>query len=579
MDSITDDSIFTSTKNTRDELTLTEPTSLTTGEQRPPDEDEIDSILSTQLPFFPSARYDPLLSFSCEELISDKFPTTRYAFDGFIGFHSLKICSSNAKQMSKYLQLAMGFEEVAYKGLENNSRLVASHVVQNGAISLEIVNTLETFKDDNVLKFPYFKNDLSKMESFDSRSKSYVDDFKITTEDLVFDYVNNKVVGLSCNPIQSSEFARNMFQTIIHSVQYRDLTQNFNELVVKTVNDSEAIYNDIMECTLIQKFLKCHAEGVMDIAFNVRDIDSVFNKAVEAGAGIIRPPRKLTDANGTVKLATLTVPNTDLQHTLIENVNYTGPFLPGYSNTVRHNSCEYQKQLDSLPPIRLIAIDHCVENFSWNQMLVQARVYAEMFGFHKFWSADEEDVSTGFTALRSMVMSSSNGLIKVPINEPVKSKFKGQIEEFNDFYGGPGVQHIAFRTNNIIQTVRAMIQRGIEFNKTSDHYYETLLNRMRKDKVKLYEDMHELRKLNILVDYDPSTRNKKTGKCHYILQIFSQPLHDRPTLFIEIIQRHHHNGFGKGTFKGLFETIEQQQRLRGTFIEVNNSLDSSGSSR
>ena len=151
---------------------------------------------------------------------------------------------------------------------------------------------------------------------------------------------------------------------------------------------------------------------------------------------------------------------------------------------------------------------------------------------------------------------------------PVKSKFKGQIEEFNDFYGGPGVQHIALRTNNIVQTVKALIQRGIEFNQASNQYYRNLQQRLAKDDVELYEDIAEIMSLNILIDYDPTTRNKRTKKCHYILQIFSQPLHDRPTLFIEVIQRHHHNGFGKGTFKGLFETIELQQRLRGTFVEV-----------
>ncbi|KAI3406299.2 TCRP [Candida oxycetoniae] len=533
------------------------------------DQNISDSSLMTQLPFFPTNQEDPLLSFTCEELISDKFPTTKFPFDGFINFHSLKICSSNAKQMSKYLQLAMGFKEVAYKGLENNSRLVASHVVQNGSIFLEIVNTLETIKNDNVLKFPYFKDDLLRFEKFDLRMKTYVEEFKITTEDLVFDYVNNRIENLCTNPISSIHFGRNMYNTIIKSEKYRELAKYLSELVTKTINDSEIIYNDIMECTLIQKFLKKHAEGVMDIVVNVKGLDVIFAKAVDAGAGIIRLPKVLVDKHGAVKLATITVPNTDIQHTLIENINYTGPFLPGYSDSIWKHSFDYEQQLSSLPPINLTVIDHCVENYSWNQMLLQAKVYAEMFGFHKFWSADEEDVSTGYTALRSIVMSSSNGQIKVPINEPVESKFKGQIEEFNDFYGGPGIQHIAFRTNDIIKTVKAMIQRGIEFNHASDKYYNNLELRLKKDDVVLFEDFDEVRRHNILVDYDPQTRNKKTKRCHYILQIFSQPLHDRPTLFIEIIQRHHHNGFGKGTFKGLFETIEEQQKLRGNFVEVN----------
>ena len=143
----------------------------------------------------------------------------------------------------------------------------------------------------------------------------------------------------------------------------------------------------------------------------------------------------------------------------------------------------------------------------------QAKVYAEIFGFHKYWSVDEEDISTDYTALRSIVMASSNGQIKMPINEPVKTKMKGQIEEFNDFYGGPGIQHIAFRTNNIIDTILALTQRGIEFNHTSKDYYDNLEQRLRQDGVKLYENFEILKSLNILVDYDPLTKNIKTGKC------------------------------------------------------------------
>ncbi|KAG5421612.1 TCRP [Candida metapsilosis] len=528
----------------------------------------VESYLLSELPYYPTYDIDPIFQFTCDELIDDRFPITKYPFDGFINFHSLKICSSNAKQMSKYLQLAMGFKEVAYRGLENDSRLVASHVVQNGSIFLEIVNTLETIKDDNVLRFPYFKQDLASFEKFDNDMSTYLEEFKITTEDLVFDYVNNRIESLSTNPLKSLKFGRHMYNTIVKSGKYHTISQEIQKIIVKVINDSESIYNDIMECTLIQKFLKNHAEGVMDIAFNVKSVDTIFQKAISAGAGIIRLPRILADENGSVKLATITVPNTDIQHTLIENMDYTGAFLPGYSESIMGQAHGYQMQLDSLPPVNFTSIDHCVENYSWNQMISQAKMYAKMFGFHKYWSVDEMDVSTGFTALRSIVMSSSNGQIKMPINEPVKSKFKGQIEEFNDFYGGPGIQHIALRTNDIVQTVNAMIHRGIEFNQASEQYYTNLKQRLANDDIELYEDINEIMALNILVDYDPTTRNKRTKKCHYILQIFSQPLHDRPTLFIEVIQRHHHNGFGKGTFKGLFETIEQQQRLRGTLVKV-----------
>lgn len=529
---------------------------------------EFKLCLLSELPYYPTCDTDPIFQFTCDELIGDRFPITKYPFDGFINFHSLKICSSNAKQMSKYLQLAMGFREVAYRGLENDSRLVASHVVQNGSIFLEIVNTLETIKDDNVLRFPYFKQDLSLFEKFDHDLSTYLEEFKITTEDLVFDYVNNRIESLSTNPLKSLKFGRHMYNTIIKGGKYKAISQEIKKIIVDVINDSELIYNDIMECTLIQKFLKNHAEGVMDIAFNVKSVDVIFQKAIQSGAGIIRLPRILSDENGSVKLAIITVPNTDIQHTLIENLDYTGTFLPGYSESIMGLAQGYQEQLESLPPVHFTSIDHCVENYSWNQMISQAKIYAEMFGFHKYWSVDEMDVSTGFTALRSIVMSSSNGQIKMPFNEPVKSKFKGQIEEFNDFYGGPGIQHIALRTNDIVQTVKAMIQRGIEFNQASESYYKNLQQRLANDDIELYEDINEIKALNILIDYDPTTRNKRTKRCHYILQVFSQPLHDRPTLFIEVIQRHHHNGFGKGTFKGLFETIELQQKLRGTFVEV-----------
>lgn len=530
----------------------------------------LDPIFSTELPFFTNNAndndYDPLMSFTVDDLLSDKFPLTKYPYDGFISFHSLKICSSNAKQMSKYLQLSMDFKEIGYKGLETGSKLVGSHVIQNGSIILEIVNTLETIEDDNVLKFPYFHEDFIQFgDNFNY--EFFMKNFKLTTDDLIFDFVHSRIKQLSMNSIDSDQFGNDFYKNILNSKSYKESLVKLHEFILDTINNSEEIYNDMMECTLIQKFLKAHAEGVMDIAFNVNDVDIIFNRAIKAGSGIIRLPKIISDENGSIKLATISIPNSDIQHTLIENINYTGSFLPNYSNPINELSESFKLQLELLPPINLSILDHCVENYSWNQMMIQARIYAEIFGFHKYWSVDEQDISTGFTSLRSIVMASSNGQIKMPINEPVKSIMKGQIEEFNDFYGGPGIQHIAFRTNNIIETIIGLIKRGIEFNSTSDNYYKVLKNRLIKDNITLYEDFETLKSLNILVDYDPLTRNNKTGKCNYLLQIFTKPLHDRPTLFIEIIQRHHHNGFGKGTFKGLFESIEEQQKLRGTFVE------------
>ena len=154
------------------------------------------------------------------------------------------------------------------------------------------------------------------------------------------------------------------------------------------------------------EILKLHAEGVMDIAFNVNDVDTIFNRAIKAGSGIIRLPKIISDENGVVKLATISIPNSDIQHTLIENINYTGPFLPGFSQPIYPLADYYQVQLNMMPPVNLTVLDHCVENYSWNQMMEQAKLYADMFGFHKYWSVDEDDISTGFTALRSIVMSS-----------------------------------------------------------------------------------------------------------------------------------------------------------------------------
>ncbi|KAK6454533.1 4-hydroxyphenylpyruvate dioxygenase [Scheffersomyces xylosifermentans] len=465
--------------------------------------------------------------------------------------------------MSKYLQLSMGFEEVAYKGLENDSRLVGSHVIKNGDIVLEIVNTLETVEDDNVLKFPYFQKDLERFHELSS--SRYLSDFKVTTDDLVFDFVNNRIESLTStsNP---QNFRRKIYNKIISSRAFKNSVNDYNNFILNIVNNSETVYNDIMECTLIQKFLKTHSEGVMDISFLVEDVDAAFGKAVSAGAGIIRLPKLMKDTNGSVKLATITIPKTDIQHTLIQVLDYKGPYLPNYSKPIVELNDKFTKQLQSLPKVNFASIDHCVENYSWNQMMDHAELYACMFGFHKYWSADEKDISTDVTALRSIVMASANGKIKMPINEPVKGKFRGQIEEFHDFNGGPGVQHIALKTNDIIGTVSALLARGIEFNSASDKYYKSLQERLEHDDVTLYEDFSTIKQLNVLVDYDLSTRNKKTKRCNYLLQIFTKPLHDRPTLFIEIIQRHHHNGFGKGTFKGLYETIEEQQKVRGTLV-------------
>lgn len=516
------------------------------------------------LPYFP-IDIDPIKEESVEELLLNGHINTTYPGDGFIGFHSLKICSSNAKQMAKYLELSMGFEEVAYKGLETNSRRLASHVVKNGNIVFEIINTLEAVTD----QYPGIL--MSKEEALNMKldySDSEAHLLKLLKEKIA--QLTSEIVEDNLDRYKHSMDIRQakekLVRSILHSVNFTSAISSIKKSISKCVETSKVTIQDNFESFMIQEFVKTHGEGVMDISFKVVDVDYAFEKAIGAGAYIIKVPQTLTDDNGSVRIATIAVPYTDIHHTLIQNIDYFGPFLPNYTKSLIVKPDGYVRQLEALPLIQLDCIDHCVENYTWNQMMTQARFYANIFGFHKYWSVDEKDVFTGETALKSIVMASSNGKIKMPINEPAKGLKRSQIEEFYDYNGGPGVQHIALRTNDIIATVNSLRKRGIEFNPASEKYYETLKQRLVNDDIILKEDFNTIRNLNILVDYDPETRNKASRTCNYILQIFTKPLHDRPTLFIEIIQRHHHNGFGKGTFKGLFETIEAQQKLRGTLV-------------
>lgn len=326
-------------------------------------------------------------------------------------------------------------------------------------------------------------------------------------------------------------------------------------------NTKSGIMDEEEYAIITSDFVHRHGLGVLDVAISVVNAEESFAKAVKAGALVVSEPMVVSDDSGSIKTATVRVPDTDLMHTLVENINYTGVFMP-----------YYQKSELVVKPgnnVGLRCVDHCVQNHTWNLMMPYARFYAAAFGLHKFWSVDDKDVYTGATALRSIVMASANGKVKLPINEPAKGQMKSQIEEFYDFYNGPGIQHIALRTTDILATVTELRHRGVEFNTIADTYYENLENRLSADSIELYEDFDLLKKNHILVDFDPESRFKTTRgiyRCNYILQIFTKPLHDRPTLFFEIIQRRHHNGFGKGTFKGLFETIELQQKLRGTLV-------------
>lgn len=292
-----------------------------------------------------------------------------------------------------------------------------------------------------------------------------------------------------------------------------------------------------------------------DVAFEVDNLEAIYNSAVSAGAVSISAPHTLKDAHGTVRLATIKTYG-DTTHTLIEkNSTYTGAFLPGYVALPSAASADPLSKF--LPPVHLSHIDHCVGNQDWDEMENICDYYENVLGFHRFWSVDDKDICTEYSALKSIVMSSPNDVVKMPINEPAKGKKQSQIEEYVDFYGGPGVQHIALRTDNIVRDITNLKARGVEFIKVPETYYEAMRLRLKRAGMTLNEDFETLRSLDILIDFDEGG---------YLLQLFTKHLMDRPTVFIEIIQRNNFDGFGAGNFKSLFEAIEREQDARGNLV-------------
>ncbi|GAW15693.1 hypothetical protein ANO14919_051120 [Xylariales sp. No.14919] len=300
--------------------------------------------------------------------------------------------------------------------------------------------------------------------------------------------------------------------------------------------------------------LERHGDAVKDVAFDVDDVQAVYDRAVSGADGIaisVQPPRVFRGEGKDGEVATAVIRTYgDTTHTLISRRGYTGPFLPGFV------ARDPAPSLIALPPIDLVRIDHCVGNQSWNEMVAACDFYERCLSFHRFWSVDDKTICTDFSALNSIVMSSANAVVKMPINEPAAGKKKSQIEEFVTFNSGPGVQHIALLTNNIIDTVSAMRARGVEFIAVPSTYYDTVRHRLKTEKRswELGQDLNTLERLSILIDYDEGG---------YLLQLFTKPLMDRPTVFIEIIERHDFEGFGAGNFKSLFEAIEREQAERG----------------
>jgi len=365
----------------------------------------------------------------------------------FLRFHHLTFWVGNAKQAASYYCDKMGFEPVAYKGLETGSREVVSHVIRQ-----------------------------------------------------------DKIIFAFESPLNPGN-------------------EEMGEHMIK------------------------HGDGVKDVAFQVEDCDHLIKTAKERGAVVIKGPWVEQDSHGSVKYAVVQTYG-DTTHTLIEYLGpYKGLFLPGYKEPLFRDPL-----LAKLPPAGLNFIDHVVGNQPDEQMVPVSDWYQKCLMFHRFWSIDDKQIHTQYSALRSIVVTNYEETIKMPINEPALGKKKSQIQEYVDYNGGPGVQHIALNTSNIIQTIVNLRARGMEFLSAPDTYYETLREKLKTAKIKVKEDLNRLQELKILVDFDDKG---------YLLQIFTKPVQDRPTLFLEVIQRNNHFGFGAGNFKSLFEAIEKDQDARG----------------
>ncbi|XP_069922258.1 4-hydroxyphenylpyruvate dioxygenase isoform X2 [Oryctolagus cuniculus] len=425
----------------------------------------------------------------------------------FLHFHSVTFWVGNAKQAASFYCTKMGFEPLAYRGLETGSRQVVSHVIKQGQIVFVLSSALNP---------------------------------------------GNKEMG---------------------------------DHLVK------------------------HGDGVKDIAFEVEDCDYIVQKARERGAKILREPWVEQDKFGKVKFAVLQTYG-DTTHTLVEKMNYTGRFLPGFEAPMSKDPL-----LSKLPSCSLEIIDHIVGNQPEQEMVSASECiaigpafcqkiltsplktnchhkganlgfrkvevgagqagprlalgadasrwplcrYLRNLQFHRFWSVDDTQVHTEYSSLRSIVVANYEESIKMPINEPAPGRKKSQIQEYVDYNGGAGVQHIALKTHDIISAIRHLRERGMEFLAVPATYYKQLREKLRSAKIRVTESIDVLEELKILVDYDEKG---------YLLQIFTKPMQDRPTLFLEVIQRHNHQGFGAGNFNSLFKAFEEEQNLRGNLTDM-----------
>ena len=296
----------------------------------------------------------------------------------------------------------------------------------------------------------------------------------------------------------------------------------------------------------IGEHVKKHGDGVKIIALWVEDARAAFAETTKRGAKVYMEPTVEKDEHGEVVRAGIYTYG-ETVHMFVERKNYNGTFLPGYQ--------EWKSDYNPTP-VGLKYVDHMVGNVGWNEMNTWVKWYEDVMGFVNFLSFDDKQITTEYSALMSKVMSNGNGRIKFPINEPAEGKKKSQIEEYLDFYEDAGVQHLALATDDIIKTVEEMKKRGVEFLSVPPQaYYDAIPERIKAHAENFKEDIKELQKLGILIDADEEG---------YLLQIFTQPVQDRPTFFFEIIQRMGARGFGAGNFKALFESIEREQEKRGT---------------
>ncbi len=325
---------------------------------------------------------------------------------------------------------------------------------------------------------------------------------------------------------------------------YRGLETGDKEKTSYVLKQGKVIFvftTSLIADSVIGEHCKSHGDGIKFVALWVDDAAQSYEETTKRGGKSYLPPKKFSDKDGEVIMSGIHTYG-ETVHLFVERKNYKGTFLPGF----RDWKTDYKTT-----EVGFKYVDHMVGNVDWGQMNLWVNFYKNIMGFNQLVSFDDKDISTEYTALMSKVMANSNMRIKFPINEPAKGINKSQIQEYIEFYNGPGVQHVALATDNIIHTVSELRRRGVEFLHVPETYYETVNERVGH----IDEDLTELKKLNILIDRDDEG---------YLLQIFSKPVEDRPTVFYEIIQRKGALSFGKGNFKALFESIEREQQNRGT---------------